>query len=196
MKRAAMFLGMGALVGLPAALLAQQSVEIQNVPTNGTGEEPFPWPDFLETDPLPGGYRLTYSVENFTFPGLGMDAGKDDLGRTIGEQLPVETFYFCVDETFERFNMLEEMRSDSGGECTAAPVRLDGGNFSTAVMCREPDGAQMQMRLTGTATDQSMDAQLAMRMKNNVLGRLEMEMRLLVERIGECSDLPPGALDQ
>ena len=196
MKRAVLFIATGALVGLPAVLLAQQ-LEMTEAPSNSAADEPFPWPDFLETDPLPGGYRFTVAMERFSLSGPGDMGGKDqmDMGDLMGEEAEVDTEYYCVPEEVERFDLLAAM-SEGSSDCTASPVRLDGEAFSASVMCREPDGSQMRLRMSGTANETGMNALMALQMKGDSTGQLEMEMRLLVERIGECSDLPPGALDQ
>lgn len=194
MKRAALFLATGTLVALPAMLLAQQST-VEEAPANTAADEPFPWPDFLEADPLPGGYRFTIAMERFVISGLGDESGKDEMDMSLmGEEAEVETEYYCVPEDVERFDLLAAM-SEGSSDCTASPVRLDGEAFSAAVMCREPDGSQMRLRMSGTADETSMNALMAMQMKGQDAGQFNMDMRLVVERIGECSDLPPGALE-
>ncbi len=174
MKRAGLLaLPMCGALALPVLPLWGQDAE----PT----EAQFPWPDFLEVTPVPGQYRMTAVVENVEMP--NWDGGKDmpPADEMMGEP---DVQYLCLAGEPERVDWLEEFSGDA--TCTAhGPTGTDDA-FQLGVLCVEPDGSQNDVRLTGSATDQGMDMQMAMTMRFAETSKMSMDMHITIERVGDC----------
>ncbi|QZH75572.1 MAG: DUF3617 family protein [Erythrobacter sp.] len=144
-------------------------------------DESFPWPDFIEATPVPGRYRLTAIVENFGLAGL--EVGKEVPPMDETTQAP-DISYICLAGDVERVDWLAELRSE--GECTSDGPTGDDENFRIAVQCVEPGGSRNEIVLTGSASDQGMEMQMAMTMRAPEMGKMTMDMRMTVERVGDC----------
>lgn len=182
MKRAALIIGASLAVAGPLALALSAQDQTGEITTGYSEEEaPFPWPDFLEVDPLPGEYRVSITMLDFNFSGL--EGGKDDTSL-IGEEGGTEVEYFCLAGEPNRENWFDELGGES---CTQRQFDVDGSAFTMSMQC--PDnfgGGPMTMRVAGEATEQGLDIRMHMRAYEGDLGKMTMDMRVAMERMGEC----------
>lgn len=186
MKRAALFLlPLSAALALPLLPLAGQDVT-SDVQANAMhdGSEDFPWPDFLEVEPLPGRYRMTVVLENMSFPRFG--GGKVDPGSadTMADALDEpDVSYLCLEGPPERVDWLAEL---SEGNCTSDGVTGGDDGFNISVQCDQPGGGRMDMQMSGSASETGLDMLMRTTMRGNEMGKMRMDVRLDVERVGDC----------
>ncbi|WP_340589445.1 DUF3617 domain-containing protein [Erythrobacter alti] len=187
MNRPAIFIPLiaTAIVAPVVAISAQEAVPNREAvdPAQDNGED-FPWPDFIETDPLPGRYRMTFTIEEMSFPGLEGDKDGQGMADAMREVMEPEVNYTCLAGPPDRSNWREEF---GGEDCTTNYSRIVGDSFDTAIQCTQPSGGEaMNARFTGTAGEGGMDMLMTMQMQAADMGKMRMKMRMLMERVGEC----------
>lgn len=168
-------------LALPVLPLSGQDVAANVEAAQDTGDDEFPWPDFITVDPLPGQYRITTILENFEM--LGLDLGKE-TPESEGPPSEPEIEYVCLAGDVERIDWLEAMRGQ--GNCTTDGVTGDDDAFRIAVQCNDPGEGSHTLLLTGSASEQGMDMQMAMTMRPVAGAKVNMDMRITVERVGDC----------
>lgn len=178
MKRAA-------LLAVPLALLcvgtsgAGQDAEVV---TDAAEADEFPWPDFLEVMPRPGEYRMSMTFENFQF--LGEEQPKDGFNPFAEPPGEEEVELYCL--TGEP-DLVDWTRDFAGNGCEQTAFNVDGGEFSTTIRCENDFGSgNMTLRMTGSATEEGLDMLMSMQMREPEFGKMSVDMRMSVERIGDC----------
>jgi hypothetical protein len=171
---------MALALALPVLPLSGQDAAVSVDGDRNTSDE-FPWPDFITVDPLPGQYRITTILENFEM--LGLDVGKEAPESEAPPSEP-EIELVCLAGDVERVDWLEEMLGQ--GNCTTDGVTGDDDAFRIAVQCNDPGAGSHTLLLTGSASEQGMDMQMAMTMHPAEGVKLNTDMRITVERVGDC----------
>lgn len=147
--------------------------------------QPYPWPDFLGVEPLPGRYRMKVTLVDIDLPAIseleGM--GEFDLEAVMRSAFP-QTEYFCIAPGYrpER-NWLGELDCQ---DCDEPQVDVDGNRFSFATQCRSDDGAFNNIRVSGTAEASSSLMLIDVAASEESFGEMTMQIRTSTQRIGEC----------
>lgn len=186
MKRAALIAPLlCAALALPVLPLAGQDAGDGGDDGRQLSQEEFPWPDFVTVDPLPGRYRVTVTTRNLQISGLDGakpgSGGNAAGGQSLGEP---DVDYVCFAGPVQRVDLLEEFGGP--GACSASGLSGDDDGFSMGVQCNDEGGGQTRLRLTGSATDQGMDMLMAMTMRGPDMGKMTMDIGIVLERMGEC----------
>lgn len=182
MRRAVLIAApLGMALALPILPLSGQDVAANVDAVQDPSGDEFPWPDFLTVDPLPGQYRITTIVEDFGMN--GPEDGKEvpDMDESMREP---DIEYVCLAGEAQRVDWLEDMRRQ--GSCTTDGVTGDDDAFRIATQCDDPGEGSYELLLTGSASEQGMDMQMAMTMRPAAGVKMNIDMWITVERMGEC----------
>lgn len=165
----------------PGFALAAQEAVVATEPAQGSASERrFRWPDFIPVDPLPGEYRLTMTFGSIRV--ANAEAGKieDVLADEIGEP---EVTYQCLVGEPNRANIAYAFDVD---DCIASEPSFDGDAFDISLQCSAPNSDISNIRLSGIANDQGLDMLTVMRMDDEDVGKMQLDMRIQIERVGDC----------
>jgi len=185
MKRSAPILAPLALAAPLFAISAQDAgVDVAIAPPEQDSGENFPWPNFIETDPLPGRYRTIFTIEDMSFPSF--DGGKVEgrMAETMENQPEPEIEHVCLAGPPDRADWIREFGDN---DCTTLRSEIAGDAFDVTMQCRDGGGMGLtNARFSGTANETGMDLLLAMRITEESFGKMRMNVRIQVERVGDC----------
>ncbi|MBH5322041.1 DUF3617 domain-containing protein [Aurantiacibacter sediminis] len=177
---AEMILPMAAVVAVPAFAFSTSNQDI-TAEAGGDEEPDFPWPDFLDVTPLPGAYELEMRVTDVQFPDSPEMAFMSEI---LMNEVP-EVENYCLTGEPERVDWVNEFMD---GDCTGSEPQMDGNSFTQVLQCQESnDGPpEMMINLSAEASDQGMDLDMSILMRDQEIGKMRMAMEIDLRRTGDC----------
>jgi len=158
------------------------AIAVIEVEQDGEGE--FPWPDFIETDPLPGRYRTTFTIEDMSFPAF--DGGKEEpaMADALQPEMEPDIDHICLAGPPDRSIWANEF---GGDDCRTLETSVEGNEFNVVLRCEGGMGpGTMNARISGTAGEQGLDMRIVMQVPQGEMGKMRMSMRVQLERVGDC----------
>jgi hypothetical protein len=136
--------------------------------------------------PLPGQYRATSQLIEFSAPGVP-DAVKQQLQAQMGGAAEVAApITYCLTPEQAAANGAEEMaKRMAEGNCTVSRFDVAGSSVSSEMQCTGTDGLTTRVTMDGqmTATSSTMDVIQEI----DVAGqKRQIKARVTAERIGDC----------
>ncbi len=135
--------------------------------------------------PEPGQYRSTQELLEFEMPGLSEDmAGM--IRSAFAEGAAEESTYCLTAEEAgnAREQMLENMAES---DCEVSRFDMAGGTIDAAMSCPTGEGVTGDVALTGTMDSNGADMVMSFSTDVPSMGAASIRMRVVSERIGECS---------
>jgi hypothetical protein len=148
------------------------------------GDEPFPWPNFVDVRPEPGRYRMKMTVADLQFPQLEDTADDSFDIAEVMRSVMNETQYFCVAADDPPSDDWFSQRTDE--ECSEPQVTVDGGDFNFAQQCRDETGGTSDIGINGTIEPTRARIQLQARASGQEFPDMSMTTRMTAERVGDC----------
>jgi hypothetical protein len=144
-----------------------------------------------EADELPspqaGQYRTTMELIEFNVPDAPPEMA-EMLQQGFG-QGPQQGSTYCITPEqaaapTSREDMLKNM---ADGNCTVSRFAVAGGQIDAALSCSGDGTMNGEVLLNGTMTETSSNMEMSFTMQIPQAGQATMKMRMVSERIGECS---------
>lgn len=144
----------------------------------------------------PGQWEETTTIESFNVPGLPADQ-QAMLRQNMQQQQPhVATRCVTQEEADSEEIDIAAVR-DAGQNCRYERMNLDGGRLDAVVACTAPTGAQMRASMNGTYSATASDIRMQMHSRtpagsesNAPQGNMDMTMRIVSRRTGDCTAAP------
>ena len=154
-------------------------------PNDGYADgEPYPWPDFVGVQPVPGRYRTKITVVDIELPEMpeidGVDVGIEEMMRSS----LASTQLYCVGPDFQSPGDWLGGRTDES--CTEPEISLEGSTFSYRTTCTEPDGGRVELHVTGTVAPDRSRMQFDVTASQADFGQMRMRLRSSTDRVGDC----------
>lgn len=135
--------------------------------------------------PLAGEYRDTTTLLEFTAPGLPADAQAMMQSQMLQTEADVSTRCLTPEQAAgSREDMLVGLTES---DCTVQRFDVAGGDIDAALSCSPGDGITGDVTMTGTMGEQGSDMVLGFTSTMPEVGQVTMRMRMVSERIGDCS---------
>lgn len=135
--------------------------------------------------PLPGQYRTTQELLEFELPGLSGDM--EGMVRSAFADGAAEETTYCLtaeDAANSREKMLSNMAEN---DCAVSRMDMSGGTIDAAMSCPAGEGVTGDVTLTGTMDSDGADMVMNFSTEVPSMGAATLRMRVVSERIGECS---------
>ena len=140
----------------------------------------------MDQVPLPqaGEYRTTQELLEFSIPGVSPEM--QAMARSaMSEGFAVEnTYCLTADEANPRERMLEGMAEN---DCNLQRFDVSGGTIDGLLMCPGDGGIDGQLAMTGTMSENGSDMVMTFEANSGSDTAAQIRMRVVSERIGECS---------
>ena len=133
--------------------------------------------------PEPGLYRSSVEIQEVSIPGA--PAQMRDMMRSA---MATQSDEYCLTEE-EAEKGFEEMARQSQNDmnCTFERFDVDGGDIDARMTCSPQGQGSMTVEMTGTGTSTKSDMTMAMTGDMPGMGEMNMRMRIVNERIGDCA---------
>lgn len=135
--------------------------------------------------PRPGLYRTSQELVELEMPGMPQEM----LGmmRSAFEEGAAEESTYCLTAA-EAENAREEMLTGMAeSDCEISRYDMSGGRIDAAMSCPTGEGISGDVTLTGTMSSEGADMEMAFSQDIPGQGQAAIRMRVLSERVGECS---------
>lgn len=150
---------------------------------SAAGNNPWPWPDFMQVVPVPGQYRTKVTLISVDSP-MFEEFGEFDMEAVIREGFP-EIRDMCVRGDEEHRDWVAEL---AVGDCADPEVVVDGDSFTVSQQCTSPDGVINSMVVEGQVSETRSRTDFRMQTaEGGALGPISMHMRATTRRTGDCS---------
>ena len=133
--------------------------------------------------PLPGKYKTTVNLIDFTMPGMPPAMQAQIKGRMAGN---MEATY--CETGLDRKGSIKQMTDNMGrGNCTYNKMDVTGRSFDVDMNCTTPQGGKGHYVINGTMTSDSRD--MTMEVTQDTPqggGPMHMKSHIVSTRIGAC----------
>lgn len=135
--------------------------------------------------PRPGLYRTSQELVELEMP--GMPEEMMGMMRSAFEEGAAEESTYCLTAE-EAENAREEMLTGMAeSDCDISRYDMSGGRIDAAMSCPTGEGVSGDVTMNGTMSSEGADMEMAFSHEIPGQGPGTIRMRVLSERIGECS---------
>lgn len=135
--------------------------------------------------PLPGEYRTTTEMLEFTAPGMPAEALAMIQAEMAQSNSDVTTT--CLTPEQAAIGQEEMLKSMTEGDCTVQRLDVSGGTIDAAMSCPMAEGITSNVTVSGTMGESGSDLEMTMATTMPQVGDSTMRMRVVSERIGDCA---------
>ncbi len=135
--------------------------------------------------PRAGQYRSSQELLEFAVPGL--DADMEELIRSAFAEGAAEETTYCLTEEDAANNREEMLRGMAESDCEVTRFDMVGGTIDAAMSCPTGEGMSGDVTLTGTMDSDGADMVMNFSADIPSMGPASIRMRVVSERIGDCS---------
>lgn len=135
--------------------------------------------------PRPGQYRSTQELLELDIPGapeqvLNMMRGAFEEGAQAENT-------YCITEEEAANSRQEMLEGMAESDCTVERFDVSGGTIDGLMSCPTGDGVTGDLAMTGTMSEEGADMVMTFDAEVPQMGKANIRMRVVSERIGECS---------
>lgn len=141
----------------------------------------------LET-PRAGQYKATAELLEIDIPGLPPEQVEQMKGMMTGAMTAGNEYCLTAEEAEQGARQMAEKLAE--GDCTFNKFEVGGNSLDAEMVCKDNQGVQGNVKLTGTMTRESSDMLMVMNQKVPSMpgeGMVHMKMKLVSTRIGDCA---------
>lgn len=135
----------------------------------------------LDLQVVPGEYRSTAELIEFSLPGLAPQA--QQMAESRFAQGAGGGHSYCVTEEMGAEGWLSNMNES---DCTVTRFENAGGTLNATLQCTDAEGLNGRVDMTGTAAGERADMEMQFTQVVPDMGEGTIRMRVVSERIGDC----------
>ena len=141
----------------------------------------------LET-PRAGQYKATAELLEIDIPGLPDEQVAQMKGMMTGAMTAGNSYCLTAEEAEQGARQMAEKLAE--GDCTFNKFEVGGNSLDAEMVCKDKNGLQGNVKLTGTMTRESSDMLMEMNQKvPNMPGKgmVHRKMKMVSKRTGDCT---------
>lgn len=136
--------------------------------------------------PQPGQYTTSTEILEFSVPGLSEDM-QAMMRSAMAEGAQTGSSY-CLTEADAATSREDMIRSMTESNCTVERFDMAGGDIDAALSCPAGEGGMTgDVTMTGTMSETGANMEVAFSSQVPEMGQANIRMRIVSERVGDCS---------
>ncbi|MEP2234810.1 MAG: DUF3617 domain-containing protein [Alteripontixanthobacter sp.] len=143
------------------------------------------------TQPLPGQYRSTTEMVSLEIPGAPEGMAERMKGMMGGQFTQTTTSCLTEEEASQGFEQQFRQLGEgmNGMKCDFDKFDVDGDDVDARMTCSGPQNLTATMEMEGTtgAERQTVDMNMQMRTSQIPGGEMNVALKVLTERVGDCT---------